>query len=309
MSRKKGPLIIIGGGEEKGDSDKRAILREVARVAIKQKARLVVVTVATHLPQELGGDYIHTFKKLGVHQVDVLDVRTRDEAFSEASLKKLADAAVIFFTGGDQLRITSQIGGSPLFQRMLELHDAGGVIAGTSAGAAAVPETMLISGASEESPRVASLGMAPGLGLLKGVVVDSHFAERGRLGRLLGAVAQNPYNLGLGIDENTAIVVENDRQFHVIGTGAVYVIDGSRICYSSLSERDQDGSMSIYGVTLHVLGEGDRYDLSTRQPIPKAEGEERKAAVNPCVGAPASIAVPKGAAQSISNGGTRKGRD
>src|SRR4051812_20145517 len=129
---------------------------------------------------------------------------------------------------------------------------------------------MLISGAGKESPRVASLGMAPGLGLLKGVVVDSHFAERGRLGRLLGAVAQNPHNLGLGIDENTAIVVEGEQRFRVIGSGAVYVIDGQRISYSSLSEEDQEGSMSICGMMLHVLGADDVYDLTARCPVPPA---------------------------------------
>ena len=263
MSRKKGPLIIIGGAEakENGSAD---ILEEVARPAVKGKGRLLIVTVATNLPGDVGDEYTRVFKRLGVQHVDVLDVRTRDEAFDPNKLKRLNDTSVIFFTGGDQLRITSQIGGSPVFKRMLEIHEEGGMIAGTSAGAAAVPETMLISGASEESPRVASLGMAPGLGLLKGVVVDSHFAERGRLGRLLGAVAQNPYNLGLGIDENTAIVVENDQRFRVMGTGAVYVIEGSGITYSSLSERDPQGSMSIHGVNLHVLSRGDGYDFATR---------------------------------------------
>src|SRR4051794_10994714 len=150
---------------------------------------------------------------------------------------------------------------------MLKIHEEGGVIAGTSAGAAAVPDTMLISGNGKESPRVATLGMAPGLGLLKGVVIDSHFAERGRVGRLLGAVAQNPHNLGLGIDENTAIVVHNEQRFEVLGSGAVYVIDGQHISYSSLSEEDQQGSMSIAGLKLHVLAHGDEFSLAERKPI------------------------------------------
>jgi cyanophycinase len=110
--------------------------------------------------------------------------------------------------------------------------------------------------------------MAPGLGLLKGVVVDSHFAERGRVGRLLGAVAQNPRNLGLGIDENTGVIVENESRFRVIGTGAVYVIDGTRVSYSSLSEENPEGILSIFDLTLHILGEDDEYDLSSRRPSP-----------------------------------------
>jgi cyanophycinase len=117
--------------------------------------------------------------------------------------------------------------------------------------------------------------MAPGLGLLKGVVIDSHFAERGRLGRLLGAVAQNPQNLGLGIDENTAIVVENDQRFRVIGGGAVYVIDGLRIGYSSLSEDDPGRSMSIFGLKLHVLAHGDAFDLRSRKPVSPRAAQAR----------------------------------
>ncbi|HYE20706.1 MAG TPA: cyanophycinase [Tepidisphaeraceae bacterium] len=267
MSRKtKGPLIIIGGREEIGDGQNRAILNEVVRCAARGKKGLLVVTVATHLHEELGPEYVRAFKALGMHHVDVLDVRTRGQAFDPKNLEMLDGACAVYFTGGDQLRITSQIGGTPLFHRMTELHESGGVIAGTSAGAAAVPDTMLISGNGKESPRVASLGMAPGLGILKGVVVDSHFAERGRLGRLLAAVAQNPANLGLGIDENTAVVVEDERRFRVIGTGAVYVIDGGRISYSSLSEETPQHSLSIHDLSLHVLADGDRYDLTTRRP-------------------------------------------
>src|SRR4051812_37358828 len=176
MSKKqKGPLIIIGGREELDDRGKRIILKEVTHCASQRRKGLVIVTVATHLPEEIGEDYVRAFRSLGMRHVEVLDIRNRHQAFEPENIAKLADACAIYFTGGDQLRITSQIGGTPLFERMLEIHEEGGVIAGTSAGAAAVPDTMLISGDGKESPRVASLGMAPGLGLLKGVVVDSHF--------------------------------------------------------------------------------------------------------------------------------------
>jgi cyanophycinase len=129
-----------------------------------------------------------------------------------------------------------------------------------------MPETMLIGGPSDASNKVSALAMAPGLGLCTGVVVDSHFAERGRIGRLLGAVAQNPRNLGLGIDEDTAIVV-SDGQFAVLGTGAVYAVDGTDISYSSLSEQQAEGVVSIVDVRLHVLGTGDRFDLRERRPL------------------------------------------
>jgi cyanophycinase len=268
VSRKKGPLIIIGGREERECDHKCVILREVARQATKDKGRVLIVTVATNLPDELAKEYITVFKHLGVPHLDVLDIRTREEASDPANVKKVNNASVVFFTGGDQLRITSQIGGSPVFDAMLDLHNGGGTIAGTSAGAAAVPDTMLISGPGEGSIRVANLGMAPGLGLLKGFVVDSHFAERGRLGRLLGAVAQNPRNLGLGIDENTAVIIDDEKSFRVLGSGGVYVIDGTNVSYSSLSEENPQGILSIFDLKLHILGEDDAYDLAARRPAP-----------------------------------------
>jgi len=150
---------------------------------------------------------------------------------------------------------------------MRERYYQGATIAGTSAGAAAMPETMLISGPGDESNRVSALGMAPGLGLLSEVVIDSHFAQRGRMGRLLGAVSQNPRNLGIGIDEDTAIVVETLDKFRVLGSGAVYVVDGSPISYSSLSQENPEGIVSIYNVKLHVLGDNNCFDLLERRPL------------------------------------------
>jgi cyanophycinase len=150
---------------------------------------------------------------------------------------------------------------------MQERYAAGATIAGTSAGAAAMPETMLISGTSDASHRIRSLDMAPGLGFLQDVVIDSHFAERGRLGRLLGGVARNPSNLGLGIDEDTAIVVDGDARFEVIGSGAVYVVDGTHITYSTLAERAAKEVLGVSDVTLHVLGSGEHFDLQARRPL------------------------------------------
>ncbi len=264
-AKPKGTLIIIGGHEDKeGD---RVILGEVAQRTHQDHGRLVVVTAATQLPEEVAAEYEAVFKDLGVKQVDILDIRTRDEAMLEANIKKVMGAPVVFFTGGDQLRITSQLGDSDIYRCLREIYYRGGTIVGTSAGAAAMPETMLISGASDKSHNISALGMAPGLGFLPDVVIDSHFAERGRMGRLLGAVVQNPRNLGLGIDEDTAIVVERAEHFRVLGSGAVYVVDGTGISYSSLSEENPDGVVSIDDVKLHVLGENDEFDLVNRRPM------------------------------------------
>ena len=263
MKKKEaGSLIIIGGGEDK--KGERAILAEVAGKAAG-RGKLVIVTAATEIPDEYLQDYLPVFKELGVRDVDVLDIRSRADAYAEDGLQKLREAAVVFFTGGRQLRIASQVGGSPIYKCMRQAYESGATIAGTSAGAAVMPETMVISGPSDDSPDPDALAMAPGLGLLQGVVVDSHFAQRGRIGRLLAAVAQNPRNLGLGIDEDTAIVVDGHQDFRVIGSGAIYVVDGGGISYSSL-ERSAGGVLTVHDVKLHVLAGGDAFDWASKRP-------------------------------------------
>jgi cyanophycinase len=270
----RGSLIIVGGHEEKEKEAERAILEELAVRAKRRKGSLVVMTVATQLPEEVASEYRSVFRDLGVRDLDVVDIRSRDDANADDAVEKIRDASVVYFTGGDQLRITSQVGDSPVFRCLNEIYRRGATIAGTSAGAAAMSETMLVSGAGDESTEISALGMAPGLGLLSGVVVDSHFAERGRFGRLLGAVAQNPKNIGLGIDEDTAVVVEREERFRVVGSGAVYVVDGTGVSYSSLSERRAEGILSIFDVKVHVLGDGDTYDLTQRCPtIPDERSE------------------------------------
>src|SRR3954447_23039113 len=271
----RGSLIIVGGHEEKGKEHERPILEEIAARARRRKGNLVVVTVASQLPEEMAADYRAVFRDLGVRDLDVVDIRSRDDACDDVTVEKIRNASVVFFTGGDQLRITSQVGDSPTFQCLNEIYRRGATIAGTSDGAADMSETMLVSGACDEFVEISAVGMAPGLGFISGVVVDSHFAERGRFGRLLGAVAQNPKNIGLGIDEDTAIIVDRDERFRVLGSGAVYVVDGTGVSYSSLSERRPEGILSIFDVKVHVLGDGDTYDLKARCPvIPEEERTE-----------------------------------
>jgi len=268
---KAGSLVIIGGREDKeGD---RAILREVC--ARTGHSKLVVATVATAHPDEVWDEYRRIFKDLGVRSLAHLHVESRADAFSSDKLAVLDGAGAVFFTGGDQLRITSRIGGAPVCDRIREIFLTGGVIAGTSAGASAASETMLVSGASDQSHRTDSLLMAPGLGFLRGVIIDQHFAERGRLGRLVGAVAQNPRLLGIGIDENTAILAEADG-FTVIGAGAVYVVDGTSESYTNLSEEKPDRVVSVFDLKLHILSVGDRFMLETRRPwSPDPAAEEQ----------------------------------
>lgn len=264
MERADRTLIIIGGKEDR--SANKVILGEVARRV--GSGKLVVSTVA--IPTQPDGvfeEYEKAFRALGVKHIFKLEIKDREEAIRESKLRILDDATGVFFTGGDQTKITSQVGDTLVFKRIQEIYEEGGVVAGTSAGAAVMSETMLVTGGDEDSHVIGgSLRMAPGLGLISGVIIDQHFMERGRLGRLIGAVAQNPKNLGIGIDEQTAIVVERGNGFYVLGSGAVYVIDGSEVSYSNIAEEDLNKTLSIYDVRMHVLSQGDRFDLINRRP-------------------------------------------
>jgi cyanophycinase len=282
MERSDRTLIMIGGKEDR--SNDKIILGEVARRV--GAGKLVVSTVAMPTqPDGLFEQYEKAFRSLGVKHVYDLEIKDREEATQESKARILDDATAVFFTGGDQMKITSQIGDTPVFQRIQQIYEEGGLIAGTSAGASVMSETMLVDGHDEESHVIGgSLRMAPGLGLIGGVIIDQHFMERGRVGRLIGAVAQNPKNLGIGIDEETAIVVERGNGFYVLGSGAVYVFDGSEVSYSNIAEEDKHKTLSIYNVKMHMLSQGDRFDFIRRAPrqmkgraaekLPEKEEEE-----------------------------------
>ena len=262
--RRLGRLLIIGGHEDKEDD--KLILRAVVD-HVGENGKLVVATVASQVPQQLWEDYERIFRGLGLRHVHKLEIEKREEAKSDQKVKVLDDADAVFFTGGDQLKITSQIGDTPIFERLHEIHHSGGMIAGTSAGASVVCETMMVGGDGNDSNRIGvGLRLAAGFGLFKNAIVDQHFAQRGRMGRLIGAVAQNPRMLGIGIDENTAILVKGQRSFTVIGDGAIYVLDGSTVTYSNIAEARVEKTLSIYDVKVHVLTHGDTFDLSTRRP-------------------------------------------
>ena len=261
MTREKGPLIIIGGHEDK--EGRRKILRTIAHAV--GEGKLIIATIASHEPEGYFDTYKKAFADLGVTNLVELYITERAESHRAEILAPLQDAAGIFFTGGDQLRISSQIGDTPIERLVRDIHDRGGLVAGTSAGASVMSEIMLVKGASGETHRIGDLNMAPGLGLVPDAIIDQHFAERGRIGRLLGAVAQNPRVVGIGIDEDTAIVVRGDV-FKVIGAGAVYIVDGAHVTHSNISEAKPERTLSMHGVTLHVLSSGDEYDMATRKP-------------------------------------------
>lgn len=266
MSEKiSGNLIIIGGAEDK-EGDKE-ILKRVAKYIDSEKERLVIATIATEYPEKSYKKYKKVFEGLGIINIDNLDISRREDAFKLENVEIINNANLLFFTGGDQLRITSMIGGTLVYDAIKELCNRGGLIAGTSAGASVMSDTMIVQGEDDESPHKCTLKMSPGLGLVKNIIIDQHFAQRGRIGRLLTAIAENPEVLGIGIDEDTAIVVSDKGKAEVIGSGAVYFIDGSSIDYSNVSEQYSEEVLSIFNVKLHVLKEGNKFNLLDKVPF------------------------------------------
>lgn len=260
----RGALVIIGGAEDRqGDC---VVLREFVRLAGGMKAHIAVMTAATGMPKEVGNDYIKIFKRLGAEVVEVVSTERREDSKREDSLRIIEQATGVFFTGGDQSRIVDFIKGTPLDDAIHKRHEAGVVIGGTSAGAAMMPDNMIIGGASVSNPSIDAVSMGPGMGYLPGVAIDQHFAQRGRLGRLLAALVLHPAVLGLGIDEDTAIIVKGD-EFEVVGQGAITVVDESTATYNNLGKLLKDEAIALCGVKLHILPHGYRFNLKTHLPL------------------------------------------
>jgi cyanophycinase len=260
-----GNLIIIGGAEDK--EGKKEILNRVCNSIDKDKDILLIATIATEYPKEVAAKYKEVFGELKVKNMKVLDISERTDAFDQINVELIKEAALIFFTGGDQLRITSLMGGTPTYNALKEVCHKGTFIVGTSAGASVMSDTMIVEGKDEDSPRKCTLKMSPGFGLIKDVIIDQHFAQRGRFGRLLTGIAQNPEILGIGIDENTGIIVNKAGTIQVIGEGAVYFVDGSTITYTNVSELRSDEILSMHNVKLHILTDGNKFNLIKKLPF------------------------------------------
>lgn len=259
-----GDLVIIGGAEDREGECR--ILREFVRRAGGLQSRIVVMTVATGLPGEVGEQYIGIFKRLGAEDVRVVDTARREDASDPKAIEEISQATGVFFTGGNQARITECLKDTELETTLHKRFSEGVVIAGTSAGAAMMPDMMIVVGDGETNPRREVAEMDRGMGFLPNVVIDQHFAQRGRLGRLLSALAQQPASLGFGIDENTAIVVSG-KIVEVIGEGAVTIVDESTMTHSNIDALLPDEDLALCGATLHVLPSGYKFDLEKRSPI------------------------------------------
>lgn len=270
-SRESGSLLVIGGNEEK--EGECPILRAFVELAGGEDARIVILTTATELPKEVGEEYRAIFEKLGAGEVRVLFADTREEASSEEVSRAICNSSGIFLTGGDQLRLTSILGGSEADRSILHAFHGGTIVAGTSAGASAMASTMIVSGDSADTATRSTVSMAQGMGLVEDVVIDQHFAQRGRMNRLLASVAQNPHLLGIGIDEDTAILVTPDGRCEVIGSQSVTVLDGRHVHQTNVSDSSSQEPLAITNLTMHILPEGYGYDLTLHRPYRTEEQE------------------------------------
>jgi cyanophycinase len=269
-----GPVVIIGGAEDKRRD--RTILSAFVELAGGAEASIVVISTASSFGERAADRYTELFRDLGAGEAVGVCPRTREEANDPEPISAVGRATGVFLTGGNQIRLVSVIGGTRLEDALASAHDRGAVIAGTSAGASAVAAHMVAFGRSGASPKHRMIHLSAGLGLVDRVVVDQHFEQRGRWGRLLASVALSPSLLGIGIDEDTAAVVRDDRTLEVIGKGSVTIVDGSQVTTDAHHIKGHR-PMMVSGVIVHALPAGSRFDLRSRKLLLAEDDAEREA--------------------------------
>jgi cyanophycinase len=280
MSVPKGKLIIIGGSVDKGsftekEEDLQAKLkffeqgilnRIITESKNKNTSRIEIITTASSIAQEVGEGYVNAFKQLNVLNTEILDIRTREEANSPEYVDRLKNADVVMFTGGDQLRLTSIFGGTAFHHLLLEKYENEHfVISGTSAGAAASSNNMIYQGNSSEALLKGEVKITGGLGFINNVIIDTHFVQRGRIGRLLYACASNPINIGVGLGEDTGLLITDGNSMEAIGSGLIILVDGTHMRNTNLTDVEIGEPVSIENLIVHVMSIGDHFDLKTKR--------------------------------------------
>lgn len=277
MSRSSanGVLIPIGGNEDKGieTSEKytlefiqEGILHHVVEEAGGTNARIVVIPAASSIPHEVAENYIGAFGKLGCNNIDILNFRTPRDAEKSQAINLIKSADCVMFSGGDQSKILQKMGGSTLHKIMVERYrNEPFVIAGTSAGAMCMSHEMIAGGNGTDSFRKGTVKMTKGLGLIPELIIDSHFIRRGRFGRLTEAVATFPNLVGIGLGEDTGLIIRNEKEFQVIGSGMAIVFDARNSTHNNQAILEVGTPMTITNLTTHILSNGDRFQIQTRK--------------------------------------------
>jgi cyanophycinase len=268
-----GTLVAIGGNEDK--TAQLEVLRTIVDLPEGGVKIVEVIPTASQIPEEAGGQYVEPFKKLGVEKVNIMNITDREDGNNPELMQRIIDSDVVFFTGGDQLRLTNLLGGSPLLNTLKGHYQRGGCIAGTSAGAAAMSQAMIYQGKAGQALRKGTVQMTPGMGLMRNVVVDSHFTQRGRFSRLLEVVTGNPGVIGIGLDEDSAAIVRDGNRIEAIGSGVVVVIDGAGMKYSNITNIRMGTAIAEEGILVHTLTKGHAYHLEERRYI-RAENMDKE---------------------------------
>src|SRR5215203_5131955 len=258
---KRGWIIPIGGAENKEND--RHILERFVRVSGGSAADIVVIPTASRL-HETGPRYEKLFADIGAARVTSMDFDTRRDCHEPGRLQRLEEASGIFFTGGNQLRLSTLLGGTPVAKLVRARNAAGVTVGGTSAGASILSEHMIAFGDEGSSVISGSVRLAPGLGLTNRFIIDQHFRQRDRLGRLLTALAYNPFAIGIGLDENTAGFIAPDETLEVVGSGALTIVDPSGLEFSSMARVRKNDAVCLIGLKLHILDHGSTFNLHTR---------------------------------------------
>ncbi len=261
-----GHLLVIGGAEDK--YNERRILKKFLELAGGDQAEILIVPVASDYPEFAADVYTQAFRNIGVTNPRVLRATSRQDVV-RADIDKLTEGLTgVIITGGDQMRLVSLLGGTKLAEKLRDMvRDTDLVLAGTSAGAAAMSTSMIVRGEPSSHPHRNAVKLSPGLGFLKNIIIDQHFTERGRISRLITAVSYNPYNLGIGVDENTAIILDGNGVLEVFGQGSATIVDGSEITFNEIAEVAENESFSVCGVQLHILRDGLVYNYLERHPM------------------------------------------
>jgi cyanophycinase len=257
----RGWIVPIGGAENKEND--RHILERFVRVSGGADANIVVIPTASRM-NETGPRYERLFRSMGAADVAVMDFDTRRDCQEPGRLERLKEATGIFFTGGNQLRLSTLLGGTPVAKLVRSQNAHGVTVGGTSAGASILSEHMIAFGDEGSSLISGSVRLAPGLGLTNRFIIDQHFRQRDRLGRLMTALAYNPFAVGIGLDEDTAAFIAPDETVHVEGSGGVTIVDGADVSFSSMDSVDEGQPVCMLGMRLHVLVAGATFNLHTR---------------------------------------------
>ncbi|HNP17210.1 MAG TPA: cyanophycinase [Fulvivirga sp.] len=272
MDNAKGTLIPIGGNECKGKHEKNGleyitegILSHVVKESGGKEAKIIVIPTASSIPRKVGKNYLDAFNELGCTNVKVLNLKEREQCEEEENLKLISEANCIMFSGGDQSKIAAVIGGTTMHKLLIERYiNDDFVIAGTSAGAMAMANEMIAGGSSTEALLKGAVIMSKGLALIPELIIDTHFVRRGRFGRLAEAVAIHPNLIGIGLAEDTGLVVKNGNEFKVIGSGMVIMVDASHLTHNKHDRLKVGTAMSLSNLVTHILANGDRFTMRDR---------------------------------------------